>query len=138
MVQDFRLGLLIAILGVVVPGCGDGCKQSGDKTDEGRPCKAGTPADIAYICPTGYFCEYDDGEDMLNPENVGKCRAMEQYKPCMNIMPCDSADFSPKCPSVLDAAYCDWYQTSLRCECVPPGPFVEGGDNAGEKTPTTN
>ncbi|HLM74263.1 MAG TPA: hypothetical protein VK459_16270, partial [Polyangiaceae bacterium] len=65
MVQDFRLGLLIAILGVVVPGCGDGCKQSGDKTDEGRPCKAGTPADIAYICPTGYFCEYDDGEDML-------------------------------------------------------------------------
>ena len=35
-----------------------------------------------------------------------------------------------------DAAYCDWYQTSLRCKCEPPGPLVEGGD-ADEKTPTT-
>jgi hypothetical protein len=138
MVQDFRLGLLIAILGVVVPGCGDGCKQSGDKTDVGRPCKAGTPADIAYICPTGYFCKFTEEQDMLKPSELGKCEAMEQYKPCMNITPCSSADFSPKCPSVLDAAYCDWYQTSLRCKCESPGPFVEGGDDADVKTPTTN
>ena len=141
MVQDFRLGLLVAILGMVVPGCGDGCKQNGDGDTAGvlgRPCKAGTPADIAYLCPAGYFCEFENNKDMLKPSELGKCAAMEQYKPCMNIRPCDSADFSPKCGSILDAAYCDWYQTSLRCECVPPGPLVEGGDDADVKTPTTN
>ena len=75
---------------------------------------------------------------MLKASNLGECAAMEQYKPCMNVMLCGSADYAPKCPSILDVAYCDWVQTSLRCgDCVSPGPFVEGGDDAGVKTPTT-
>ena len=75
---------------------------------------------------------------MLKASNLGECAAMEQYKPCMNVMLCGSADYAPKCPSILDVAYCDWVQTSLRCgDCVSPGPFVEGGDDADVKTPTT-
>ena len=119
---------------MVVPGCGDGCKQ---KADVGQPCSAGKPADFAYICPAGYFCKFDTKGEMPKPSELGTCEAMAQYEPCMSIMPCGSADHAPKCPSILDAAYCDWYQTSLRCECVSPGPFVEGGDDGDVKTPTT-
>ena len=45
---------------------------------------------------------------MLKASNLGECAAMEQYKPCMNVMLCGSADYAPKCPSILDVAYCDW------------------------------
>ena len=137
----FSTRFLVAILGVVVAGWGSGCKQSGHSDTAGpvgQACKAGKPADFAYICPSGYFCEFEEKEDMLKPGKLGTCAAMEQYEPCKGIMLCDSADYSPKCPSILDVAYCDWYQTSLRSgDCVSPGPFVEGGDDGDVKTPTT-
>ena len=58
MVQDFRLGFLVAILGMVVAEWSSGCKQSGDSDTAGpigQACQAGKPADFAYVCPAGYF-----------------------------------------------------------------------------------
>lgn len=74
---------------------------------------------------------------MSNSNTLGKCELMEKYEPCMNVTLCGSADYSPKCDTINETAYCDWYQTSLRCRCEGPGPFVEGDDDGGLKTPTT-
>ena len=75
---------------------------------------------------------------MANENVFGKCRKMQDYELCMNRRLCDSTDYTPKCESILDTAYCDFYQTSQRCgKCVPPGPFVEAEDDGGLKTPTT-
>ena len=123
-------------------GCGgNGCNNGGDSDTAGpigRDCQGPNIPNPKFICPAGYFCKYEDGQDMLHPNELGKCQAMEQYKPCKSIMLCGSSDYTPKCETVNETAYCDWLQSSLRCKCEGPGPFV-GGEADGDdlKTPTT-
>lgn len=74
---------------------------------------------------------------MSNANNTGRCEAMQKYELCKNTTPCGSADYSPKCESILDGATCDFYQSSHRCRCIPPGPLVEAEGDGGLKTPTT-
>ncbi len=142
LMQALRPGLLAAVL--LIAGCGGGgCNKDGGGTDGivGQTCQAYTPQNGGkYLCPKGYFCKYLTEEAMLDANEIGTCEVMEQYKPCMTMTLCGSWDYSPKCETVNETAYCDWLQTSLRCKCKKPGPFtpVEGEPDGGDvKTPTT-
>jgi hypothetical protein len=142
VMQKLRLGTFAAILLMTLSGCGGGCNKDNDNDTagpDGRPCQTiPPPAGAGYLCPEGYFCHYKEGDDMTNENLYGRCEKMEGYELCMSRMLCDSPDYTPKCESILDTAYCDFYQKSHRCgDCVPPGPFVEAEDDGGIKTPTT-
>ncbi len=136
--------LLAAILGMALAGCnGKGCRQDVDTDTAGPGAQTCQVNNAKYVCPTGYFCKYDDPKQMANPKMTGKCEATEKYQPCMNATPCGSSDYAPKCETVNETAYCDWFQTSLRCWCDKPGPFTplageaEAADGDEVKTPTT-
>ncbi len=120
---------------------GNGCNKDGDADTagpEGQQCQGPNIANAKYTCPEGYFCEYKSEQAMLNENELGTCRAMEQYKECKSITLCGSADYSPKCETINETAYCDWLHTSVRCKCEGPGPFVEGdADGDDLKTPTS-
>ena len=134
----FFAGLLLLM---VSSSCGgNGCNKDGDADTagpEGQQCQGPNIANAKYTCPKGYFCEYKSEEAMLNENELGTCRAMEQYKECKSITLCGSADFSPKCDTINETAYCDWLHTSVRCKCEGPGPFVEGDADGDLKTPTS-
>ena len=141
--QVLRLGFFVAIFVMTVSGCGGGCNKGGDRDTAGpggQDCQAATPKNGGkYLCPEGFFCKYTNEEDMLHPEKLGECAAMALYEPCMNITPCDS-QYSPKCETANETAYCDVFQTGKRCQCDKPGPFtpVDGEPDGGDvKTPTT-
>ena len=141
--QEVRQSLLVAVLLMAVSGCGGGCNKGGDGDTAGpggQDCQIATPENGGkYICPEGFFCKYENEKDMLNPNMTGKCAAMAQYKECAMTVPCDS-QFSPKCETANESAFCDSLKTTLRCRCEKPGPFtppVEGGDDGDVKTPTT-
>lgn len=104
---------------------------------DGQECQGPNVSNAKFICPKGFFCKYDNEKDMLHENKLGKCRTMEQYEPCKGITLCGSYDYSPKCETVNETAYCDWLQPSLRCKCEGPGPFVEGEADGDVKTPTT-
>jgi hypothetical protein len=140
MMQIFRLGTFTTLFLMTL--WGGGCNKDKDSDTAGpeeQPCQAATLENSGkYLCPKGFFCKYDDDDDKLHPKKLGKCADMSQYEPCMNITLCGSADYSPKCETVNETAYCDWHQTSLRCRCDKPGPFIEGdADGNDVKTPTT-
>ncbi len=126
---------------MTLSGCGGGCNKGGDGDTagpDGQDCQGPNILNPKYLCPKGYFCKYENEQDMVNANELGKCRAMEQYEPCKNIMLCGSSDYSPKCETINETAYCDWLQSSLRCRCDGPGPFVEGEEGGDDvKTPTT-
>ena len=141
MMQKFLLGTFAAVL-MILPGCGGGCNKDGDKDTagpDGRPCQTlPPPQGVQYLCPEGYFCKYSAGDNMADENAVGECKPMQGYELCMNKMLCDSTNYTPKCESILDTAYCDFYQSNHRCgACVSPGPFVEAEADGGLKTPTT-
>ena len=141
--QIFRLGTFTAVL--LLSLSSGGCNKDKNKDADsdgpvGDPCQAYSAENGGkYLCPEGYFCKYDIEADMLNPNEIGRCEVMEQYKECMNITLCGS-NYSPRCETINETAYCDSFQTSKRCRCDKPGPFtpIEGEADGGEvKTPTT-
>ena len=138
--QEFRQSLLAAILMMALPGCKGGNSGGGEEGKiVGQTCQAYTPANAGqYLCPEGYFCQYEDEKDMLDSNKTGECAALAQYKECMITVPCDS-QFAPKCETANETAYCDSIKTTKRCFCDKPGPFtpVEGSDDGDVKTPTT-
>lgn len=140
--QRIRLGNFTAVLVMTLLGWGGGCNKDKDSDSagpEGQDCQGPNIANAKYICPEGFFCKYVNEQNMQNPHELGKCRAMEQYQPCMSITLCDS-QYSPKCETANETAYCDWLQTTKRCRCDKPGPFtpVDGEADGGDvKTPTT-
>ena len=138
VMQKIQFSIVAAVLLMAIPGCGGGCNEAKDPI-EGRICQTLAPPAVAnYSCPEGYFCEYEKGDDMADENVVGQCQKMQGYELCANKRLCDSKDYTPKCDSILDVAYCDFYQSSHRCgDCVPPGPLVEAEDDGGSKTPTT-
>lgn len=74
---------------------------------------------------------------MSHPHKTGKCAAMDKYEECMNTVLCGS-QYSPRCETVNETAYCDRLNDWKLCRCDKPGPFVEGeGDGGDVKTPTT-
>ena len=137
VMQKIQFGIVAAVLLMTILGCG-GCKGDADPIT-GRTCQMiPPPAGASYLCPEGYFCKYAKGDDMADENVLGSCQKMQGYVLCANKMLCDSPNYTPKCDSILDVAYCDFYQSSHRCgDCVPPGPLAEAEDDGGSKTPTT-
>lgn len=131
--QELRLSFFAAILVMTIPGCGDSNKGRDEVV--GQTCQAGGQS----RCPEGYFCKYTKESDIGNPHATGKCEAMEKYKECMNTVLCDS-QYSPRCETINETAYCDWLNIGKRCRCEKPGPFtpIAGEGDGGEvETPTT-
>ncbi len=128
---------LVAALfaGVLVAACGKG--SDGAKPDPEQVCQVATLENGGkYKCPDGYFCKYDDGVDMLQPNATGTCQMMQMYKPCQSLGPC-SANYEPKCTVANARRYCDLLNDNLRCRCYFPGSAVEGEMGDEVKLPTT-
>jgi len=138
--QKLRQSLFAAIFLMAGPGCSKDRDNGAIKGQTCQAAKSGNPgAGGQYLCPEGYFCKYANEKDMVDPHATGKCEAMEEYKECMVTVPCDS-QFSPKCETANETAFCDSLKTTKRCRCEKPGPFtpVDGEGDAGDvKTPTT-
>lgn len=137
--QKTPIGIFAGVLLLLASSAG--CNKGGDADTAGpagQECQGPNIANAKYTCPKGYFCEYKSEQAMLNENELGQCKAMEQYKVCKSMTLCGSADYTPKCETINETAYCDWLQTSVRCKCEGPGPFVEGEADGGDlKTPTT-
>ncbi len=140
MMQDISTKFLVGLVLMAASACGSDKKGGGDATagdKEIQDCQSyAAKNSTKYLCPEGYFCEYAAGVNMSDPTVLGKCKAMETYKPCMKTVPCDSG-YAPKCETANETAYCDWVNQGQRCHCVKPGPFAEVDDPGPVKQPTT-